>query len=117
MSAAVALASPMSELETPIGLVLLGDSVEVKWIEGDGKLYPATVVALSGGGVTVRYPETADWDEWEEQLAVEESECIVSAQAHTTLSRISQSCAAHRQRFLCVVARAQQWCRAGCNAD
>ena len=53
------------------------------------KLYPATVVALSGGGVTVLYPETADWDEWEEQLAVEESACIVSAQAHTTLSHVA----------------------------
>ena len=118
VAAAAALAAPVSELETPIGLVQLGDSVEVKWSEsdGDGKLYPATVVALTGGGVTVLYPETADWDEWEEQLAVEESECIVSAQPAPPLSRVSQSRAAHRQRFLRVVARAQQWCRAGCNA-
>ena len=50
--------------------------MEVRWIEnsGDGEFYAATVVALSVNGATVVYPETVDWKEWREQLAVEDCE-------------------------------------------
>eukprot|EP01043_Picozoa_sp_COSAG02_P033415 COSAG02_NODE_2279_length_9234_cov_37.573071_3_plen_360_part_00 len=64
------------ELVTPIGSVKLGDRLQVRWVEsgGDGKFYPATVVALSAKGATVAYAETADWNEWKERLALSDCE-------------------------------------------
>ena len=68
--------SSLSELVTPIGVLRLGDTLEARWIEsgGDGEFYAATVVALSANGATVAYPETADWKEWREHLALEDCE-------------------------------------------
>ena len=74
-AAALALAAPLDELATQIGIVQLGDQLDVAWTEGggDGAFYAATVVALTGAGVTVLYPESAEWDAWDEELAVSDS--------------------------------------------
>ena len=57
---------------TPIGSVRLGDRLDIRWLEGDGQFYTATVKALTDAGVTVFYPETSDWDEWDETLPLKD---------------------------------------------
>ena len=76
--------SPASKLEervrrmkegsimTAIGAIKLGDHLDVKWLEGDGQFYTATVKALTDAGVTVVYPQTEEWDEWDEVLPLDE---------------------------------------------
>lgn len=58
-------------VDTTIGPIKLGAQVWVKWIEGDGKFYPAHVTNVSQiSGVTVRYPDTAEWDSMTEVLPI-----------------------------------------------
>ena len=59
------------EVDTAIGPVKLRAEVWVKWVDGDGEFYRADVTNVSKTrGVTVRYPDTADWATWTEVLAI-----------------------------------------------
>lgn len=59
------------EVDTAIGPVKLRTEVWVKWVDGDGEFYRADVTNVSKTrGVTVRYPDTADWAAWTEVLAI-----------------------------------------------
>eukprot|EP01048_Picozoa_sp_COSAG05_P000081 COSAG05_NODE_2_length_63105_cov_159.292956_24_plen_1233_part_00 len=56
---------------TAVGPIRLGDLIYVKWIDGDGQFYAATVSNVSPSrGITVKYPESKDWASWTEVLPI-----------------------------------------------
>lgn len=63
---------PPGSVMTAIGAIKLGDHLDVKWIDGDGQFYTATVTALTDAGVTIVYPQSAEWDEWDEDLCIDD---------------------------------------------
>jgi hypothetical protein len=72
-SASSADAANRPTVSTAAGPIRLGDLVFVKWTEGDGRFYGAEVISVSRSrGVTVRYPETPDWEMWTEVLPIKE---------------------------------------------
>lgn len=58
-------------VDTAIGPVKLCDQVWIKWVDGDGEFYAANVVDVSSVyGITVCYPESADWAVYTETLPI-----------------------------------------------
>jgi hypothetical protein len=73
VKAAAAAALPKSgpSIQTEVGVIRLHDSIFVRWTDGDGQFYAATVTNVSPSrGLTVKYPESKDWDAWTEVLPI-----------------------------------------------
>ena len=61
----------LQQVMTQMGPVRVGEKVQVKF-EDDGLFYGATVTRISTRAVTVTYPETSEWDVWDERIKLED---------------------------------------------
>ena len=61
----------LQQVMTQMGPVRVGEKVQVKF-KDDGQFYAATVTRVSTRAVTVTYPETSEWDVWDERIKLED---------------------------------------------
>jgi hypothetical protein len=96
-------------IQTAVGVIWLHDNISVRWVGdgSDGQFYAATVTSVwkNQKGLSVTYPESEEYEEWEEGLPIDSINCLrVLHPAATAASGAHEAPGASTEHFQLQVA-------------